>query len=383
MIYFDNSATTKPSDAVLAAMSEAARELWGNPSSVHAVGDAAQRMVRTARRAVLTALGAPANTAQDEQSLVFCGSGTEANNLAVFGTYYAKNHRTTPRIVTTDSEHPSVREPIARLAAQGAEVVYLSTRGGELDLEQLRAALTPNTVLLSMMHVNNETGAVYDVPTAFALAKQMCPNIVTHTDCVQAFGKIPLSVKTLHADLVTLSAHKIHGPKGVGALYVAPELFRAKKLVPYILGGGQEGGMRSGTENTVGIAGFGAAVTALHDMRAAKEVRQYLIDRLPTEIRPNLPKTAAPHILSITLPQIKSETMLHFLSARGICVSAGSACAAHGKGVNYVLSAFGLSQREADTTLRISLSHDATTEQADALLDALKQGLDTLIRIRR
>lgn len=380
--YFDNSATTQPCKEAVAAMQEAAEQLWGNPSSVHAAGDAAQHLVKNARRAILRALGANANTVTDEQSLVFCGSGTEANNLAIFGTYYAKKHRTTPRIITTDSEHPSVLEPMARLAEQGVEVVYLSTRGGEIDLEQLRAALTPNTVLLSMMHVNNETGAVYDVARAFALAKQLCPNVVTHTDCVQAFGKIPTRAKSLRADLVTVSAHKIHGPKGIGALYVAPEILKAKKLVPLIWGGGQENGMRSGTENTVGIAGFGAAVEAMQPMTEAAKIRDYLIAHLPEEIQANLPKNAAPHILSLTMPRIKSETVVSSLSSRGICISAGSACASHGKKVSHVLSAFGLTREQADCTVRVSLPHDATQAGADALLEALAYAVAHHIRMK-
>ncbi len=382
MIYFDNSATTKPCQEAISAMERVAKEQWGNPSSTHAVGMQAHTVLKTARDTLLSALGAPAKTVQQEQSLVFCSSGTEANNLALFGTFWAKKHTTPPRIITTDSEHPSVLEAVKRLAELGAEVVYLSTRSGAIDMEQLQQALTPQTILLSIMRVNNETGAVYDTKNAFALAKQKCPQIVTHSDCVQAFGKIPVSVRD-GADLITVSAHKIHGPKGVGALYICPDVLRAKKIVAHLFGGGQEGGLRSGTQNTAGIAGFGAAVAHLHPMTQAQAVRQYLLSHLPKEVQPNLPAVCAPHILHLTLPNIKSETMLNFLSAKGICISAGSACAAHGKKQNHVLLAYGLTPAQADCSVRISLSHDATVEQADAFLEALQQGLNTLVRIKR
>ncbi len=383
MIYFDHSATTCPSKTVQDRMKEA-MSVFGNPSSVHRVGNDGQKLVTQAKKEVLGALGLALKTPADANSLVFCGSGTEANNLAIFGTVRAKSRLQQPQIIVTDSEHPSVLEAARALEARKeAKVAYLSTKGGQIDLNELKSLLTADTVLLSIMAVNNETGACYDVQEAFALAKQICPQIVTHSDCVQAFGKIPVCAKTLGADLITLSAHKIHGPKGVGALYVAPHIFKEKKLVAHIFGGGQENGLRSGTENTIGIAGFGAAAATLSPMTQAKEVRDYLLDHLPCEVTANLPKTAAPHILNITLPRIKSETMLNFLSAQEIYVSAGSACASHGKHASYVLHAFGLTDAQADTSLRISLSHDSTVEEAQAFLDALQKGLQMLIRMKK
>jgi cysteine desulfurase len=235
------------------------------------------------------------------------------------------------------------------------------------------------------MHVNNETGARYDVPRLFAAAKRKYPNLLTHTDCVQAFGKIPLSATSLGADLITLSAHKIGGPKGVGALYISERVRRTKAISPVIFGGGQELGLRSGTENTIGIAGFGAAAetipSQLAEMERVSALRARLLAALPAEIVANQPAVAAPHILSITLPHIKSETMLNLLSGKGICVSAGSACASHGKGGSPTLLAFGLTNEQADTTLRISLSHTTTDAEIDAFLSALTEGLRTLVRI--
>ncbi len=384
MIYFDNSATTMPCKEAVERMQTAMIALWGNPSSVHHVGNEAQKLVTQAKKEILCALGAPMKTPGDGNSLIFTGSGTEANNLAVFGTIRAKKRVGTPKIITTDSEHPSVIEAVKALVANGEVTWYaLSTKAGKLDMDELARELTPNTALVSVMAVNNETGACYDTASAFALTHRLCPQAVTHCDAVQGFGKIPISPKTMGADLVTLSGHKVHGPKGIGALYVAPHILKEKKLVPHIYGGGQENGLRSGTENTVGIAGFGAAVSAMQPMAQAAEVRRYLLENLPNEVTANLPENPAPHILNLTLPHIKSETMLNFLSAKGIYVSAGSACASHGKHASYVLTGFGLTPAQADTSLRVSLAHDTTKEEADTFLTALQQGLQTLIRMKK
>ncbi len=384
MIYFDNSATTMLCEEALIALQQTAKE-FGNPSSAHGLGAKSHTLVDHARKVILRSLGAPALTPMDLNCLIFTGGGTEANNLAVFGTYHAKKHAVPPRFITTDSEHPSVLEPMRRLESRGAEVIYLPTKGGTLDLAALEQVLTKETVFLSMMAVNNETGACYPIKEAFALAKQRCPGIVTHTDCVQAFGKIPLSVRNLGADLISVSAHKVHGPKGVGALYVSPEVRKAKKIVPYLLGGGQEYGLRSGTENVPGIVAFGAAVGApsFGKTEACAQVRDYLLSHLPEGVIANLPPVQAPHILNLTLPDLKSETVVHFLSAKEIYVSAGSACASHGKGGSHVLKAFGLTDRQADTSIRISLANDATVADADGFLEALQQALATLVRIRR
>ena len=380
MIYFDNSATTQPCEAAIVKMREAAESIWGNPSSLHQAGLRAHHLVEDARAQILTALGVRGSASG---TLFFCGSGTEADNLAVFGTAYAKKSGRVKRIVTTDSEHPAILEPCKQLEARGDfEIVRLSTRGGKLDLAELEEAITPDTILLSVMTVNNETGACYDVKSAFSIAKQKQPQIVTHTDAVQAFRKIPFSATSLGADLVTISGHKIHGPKGIGALYVANAVLKAKKLVPLIYGGGQENGMRSGTENTIGIAGFGAAAAQPVSMEQAAQVRAYLLAHLPQGVQANLPAVAAPHILNLTIPGLKSETLLNDLSQNGICISAGSACASHGKHVSHVLLAFGLSAKEADCSVRVSLQETSTIAEADAFLAALQTSLATRARIR-
>ena len=237
IIYFDNSATTRVSEAALDAAERALRCDWGNPSSVHGKGIEAERLVSAARAEIVKALGV-----KNPRSgrLIFTGSGTEADNLAISGSIYGKKYRFRPRIVTTDSEHPAVANTLNFAEAHGFEVIRLSTKGGIIDDEELYSALTPETVLVSVMRVNNETGAVYDVGKIFSLAKQRCPEAVTHCDAVQGFLKLNCAPSKLNADLVTVSGHKIGAPKGIGALWCSEELIFHKRLKPVIFGGGQE-----------------------------------------------------------------------------------------------------------------------------------------------
>ena len=385
-IYLDNSATTPLCAAAREAIDEAMTR-YGNPSSLHREGLEAESLLTRARRQVAGALGmrdvAPGQ-------LIFTACGTESNNTAILGTAYAKARREANRIVTTDSEHPSVENALRKLESDGFEIVRIPTRGGELDTEAAIAALGERTLLCTMMMVNNETGARYDIETVFREAKRRNPNTVTHTDAVQGFLKCPFTVRTLGADLISVSGHKIHAPKGVGALYIDPALIKAKRIVPYLIGGGQESGLRSGTENTLGIAAFGAAAEdgARHldeRLAAMSALRDYAIEQLrQAGFALNLPAgAAAPHIVNLRLPDIKSETMLHFLSAQGICVSAGSACSSHGKHTSPSLAAFGLTAAQADSSLRVSLSHENTREEIDALVAALTRGAQTLVRMRR
>lgn len=384
-IYFDNSATTELCPEAKAAMTRA-MDIYGNPSSLHAEGLEAEKIIKEARLNISSALGV--RTTRDAQ-LVFTSCGSEANNLALFGVAHAKQRRTANKIITTDSEHPSVEKPLEALAADGFDIVRISTRGGALDMEQLMFEAKENVFMASIMMVNNETGAVYDVAKALKYVKKINPNAVTHCDAVQGFLKVPFTPASIGADLVTVSAHKIHGPKGVGALYISPEIIKAKKIIPWLLGGGQEHGFRSGTENTVGIAGFGAAAEVgfssfKSDIAQMIRVRDYIAAHLPEEIKINIPfGERAPHILNITLPQIKSETMLHFLSARGICVSSGSACSSHSHSPSRALTAFGLDAFSADCSIRISLNAKNTEADAEALCSALSEGIKSIVKIRR
>ena len=241
-----------------------------------------------------------------------------------------------------------------------------------------------------MMLVNNETGALYDIKKLFEMAKRKNAEVVTHCDAVQGFLKVPFTPKSLCADLVSISAHKIHGPKGVGALYIGTEIIKAKKIVPYIIGGGQEGGYRSGTENIIGIVGFGAAAEEGRANFAQNVAKMTALrdgcERISRQAgaRPNIPEGArAPHVLSVTLPDIKSETMLNYLSQNEICISAGSACSAHAKGMSPTLVGFGLTPYEADCTVRVSLSEYNTESDLNALKIALESGINTLVRIKR
>ncbi len=381
MIYFDNSATTAPSAAARSA-ALGAFEKFGNPSSLHALGHEAEKSLSASRANIMSALGAKSGKP------VFTSSGSEANNLAILGSAAAKARRTANRILTTDCEHPSVENTVAVLEDQGFEIVKIPTRGGELDMSALNAAIDKPVFLASIMLVNNETGALFDVAGAFSKIKAKYPEAICHTDAVQGFLKVKFTPTSLKADLITVSAHKIHALKGVGALWVSDAMIKAKKIVPVIHGGGQESGYRSGTENTVGIAAFGAAAEEgargfSSDVAYMRELRDHAIERLSDkDVKLNLPNNSAPHVLSVTLPRIKSETMLHFLSSKGICVSSGSACSSHSKKTSSSLVAFGLSPKEADCTIRVSLCRYNTKEELDALVDAINEGLKTLVRIR-
>lgn len=385
-IYFDNSATTELCREAKTAMTEA-MELYGNPSSLHGAGQAAHGLLEKARGQVAAALGVRLSRPSE---LIFTASGTEANNQAIFGTVYAKSRRIGNRIVTTDCEHPSVAATMDRLEKEGFEVVRIPTKGGVLDTEAAIAALEIPTVLVSMMLVNNETGARFEVERVFAAAKKKHPETVTHCDCVQGFLKVPFTPASLKADLVTVSAHKIHGPKGVGVLYVSPAIHKAKQLVPHLWGGGQENGFRAGTENLIGICGFGAACAvgmthkqeSMDKMLSLRTQLEALLSE--TDVILNIPSgQRAPHVLSLTLPSIKSQTMLNFLSAKGICVSSGSACSSRATRPSASLLAFGLAPAAADCTIRVSLCEKNTVEEVRIFCEALLEGMAHLVRIKR
>ena len=388
-IYLDNSATTPLSDTAKKRMIEAL-ELFGNPSSLHREGDSASRALKEARREILATLGVRATSDEQLKQLVFTSCGTEATSLALFGSAYAKERREATRILTTDSEHPATYRALERLSKDGFEVVKISTKGGVLNTDELETALAKPIFLAAFMLVNNETGALYDVKSAFDTIKKKYPSAITHCDAVQGYLKVRFTPTSLGADLISLSAHKIHGPKGVGALYISPRMLKERRIVPFLLGGGQENGMRSGTENVLGILGFAAAAKEGFSLMAQNvpyitSLREYARESLSKlEVKINEPAgDKAPHILSVTLPDIKSQTMLSFLSGRGICVSSGSACSSHSTNTSPTLLAFGISERDADSTIRISLSKYNTKENIDTLTDALRDGIATLVRIRR
>ncbi len=390
IIYLDNSATTALSDAAKDKISEML-DVFGNPSSLHAAGDSAALALRNARRAVLATLGVRSRADEQDKQLVFTSCGTEATALALFGCAHAKKRREAKRIITTDSEHPSVANALSVLADEGFEIIRLSTRGGALDMDELDAALDKPIFMATLMLVNNETGALYDVKSAFDKIKRAYPDAITHCDAVQGYLKMKITPMALGADLITLSAHKVHGPKGVGALYISSQILKERKISPYLVGGGQEHGMRSGTENVLGIAAFGAAAedgykkmaqSVLH-MASLRAFAEESILAADVGIKINAPVGArAPHVLSISLPNIKSQTMLNFLSAKGIYVSSGSACSSHSNKTSPTLLAFGLDERAADCTLRISFSEYNTEDDVEELVSALCDGVSMLVKIK-
>ena len=380
----DNSATTALSEAAKAKIVEA-MEIFGNPSSLHSEGQRAQKLVEEARTNILASLGVRSRTG----SFVFTSCGTEATSLALFGSAYAKSRRDATRILTTDSEHPSVLRALERLSSDGFEIVKIPTKNGVLDKTALAAALDKKIFLATFMLVNNETGAIYDVSDAFAQIKRKYPDAITHCDAVQGFMKLPFTASSLHANLITVSGHKLHAPKGVGGLYISSDMIKAKKIIPFLVGGGQESGMRSGTENVIGIAAFGASVADIMSRRSEIskklcELRAYAEEKLSAlDVRINRPSGVyVPHVINITLPSIKSETMLHHLSADGIFVSSGSACSSHSAHPSDALIAFGLTAKEADCSLRISLSEYNEKEEIDALAKSLASGIERLVRIK-
>lgn len=391
-IYFDNSATTALCPAAREAMLSVMDGVWGNPSSRHSMGVAAHSVLRRAREQVLTALGIRGGK---DENLIFTASGTEADNLAITGTAHAKKALAGGKIITSDAEHPAVLRTVGALETEGFRAAYIPTKHGVFDMEQFRREMTRDTFLVTVMLVNNETGAVNDIRAISDYAKSVNPDCIVHTDAVQGFLKLPFTPTSLGADLVTVSAHKIHGPKGVGALYISPCMIKRRAVSPVIFGGGQESGFRSGTENLPGIAGFGAAaaagfaaldddiarMTALRDRLSAMLAE----DSVLSGIAVNVPQSEAraPHIVSLRMPKIKSETMLNFLSGKGIAVSSGSACAAQSGRISNALLCFGLTEAEADTTLRISLCAHNTEEELSVLCDALKTGIRMLARMKR
>lgn len=385
IIYLDNSATTRISDVALDKYIEISRECFGNPSSLHTLGANSEKRLNEVRGEILRSLG------ERQGQVIFTSSGTEANNLALFGRAYAKErYRRGSKIITTRGEHASITEPLKRLEVEGFKIAEISTRGGTIDLEELKRELTRDVILVTVMLVNNETGALYNIREVASLMRAMSPEAILHVDATQAYMKLPISTRTLGCDMMTLSSHKIHGPKGVGALFVSGAVIKNKGLTAITMGGGQEGGFRSGTENVPSICAFGEAVKdALSHLTERQEyiegLREYLIEKIKSELSEislTLPESHAPHILNITLPNIKSETMLHYLSSEGIFVSSGSACSSNSGHLSSALTAYGRSEREADCSIRISLSYENTKEELDALCNALRTALARLSRMR-
>ena len=386
-IYLDNSATTKPSEASLKKMGEALNVCYGNPSSVHKMGNEAKKMLDEARRQVILSLGF---RRENDCRLFFTSGGTEANNMAVFGSVFAKDrplkNGSRGKIFISAGEHSSVVNAAKRLEAENFTVLEVPTTGGVLDLDYIKENADNNTVLASFMLPNIETGAIYDVKSAFQIIRAASPKAVCHVDAVQAYLKTKFTPTSLSADLLSISAHKIFSPKGAGALYVTHDMIKAKRIIPILYGGGQEDDYRSGTENVPAIVAFGAAAAEGKAQMAERiekitALREKLLAAIgQMNVRANIPEKTLPNIINITLPGIRSEIMLNYLSGEGICISAGSACSTHSSGPSHALLAYGLPRDEADTSVRISLSHENTEEEIDIFVSALEKGLQTLAK---
>ena len=375
MIYLDNSATTPLSVAAKNKISEML-DIFGNPSSLHSEGLRAEKELSLAREIIATSFGARAD------EIFFTSSGTESDNIAILGAA-KKNAKVGRRIITTDSEHPAVARTIDSLENEGWQVVRLSTKGGRLDMAELEENLSPDIALVSVMRTNNETGAIYDVASVSKAVKRVSPRAIVHSDCVQAYMKEKFTLSSLGADMISVSAHKVHAPKGVGVLVLKKGLV----IPPHTFGGGQEKGLRSGTENTIGIAAMGAAVDELTKtesrLEGMGELRKYTVEKLGAidGVKLNLPERACVSVVNISVPGYRSEILLHKLSADGVFVSSGSACSAK-KGRSGVLEAFGLTDKEADSALRISLSHYNTKSDVDALAMSLENAMKSVAKVR-
>lgn len=371
--YLDNSATTRVSERAAKKAFDIMTTEYANPSSLHSFGFSAAKQLECARENVAKALGA------DPSEIIFTSGGTEANNLAILGTVEALRRRGN-RIITTAAEHSSVYDTMLKLQKDGFDVVFITPDecGNINPLEVINAA-DEKTILVSIMLTNNETGANYPVKEIFTQIKRRFPQAILHTDAVQAFGKCEIKVSKLSCDLLTVSGHKIHAPKGVGALYVK----KGVRLIPQTIGGSQEKKLRTGTESTPLICAFGTACEEIDlnkNIQIAKELNAYLRDKLSSMegIKINSPEDASPFVLNFSVLGIRSETMLHHLASKGVYVSSGSACSKGAK--SHVLSSMGLADDIIDSAIRVSFSKHNTISDCDALLEALTDGMNTLAK---
>lgn len=365
--YFDNSATTKPCNEATEVAIKAITENWGNPSSLHSMGSDASAALKKNRKKVSKLLGV------SDDNFFFTSSGTVANNTAIFGTY-KKLKKQGNRIVTTAIEHPSVGEPISALERAGVEVIRLMPdKYGKINEDELCESINANTILVSLMAVNNEVGSVLPVNAVRkAILRNNAPALI-HADCVQAFGKIPVNPRTIDADFITVSGHKIHALKGVGGLYIKnPGIIK-----PYVLGGGQEKNMHSGTEATPAIFSFGAAAEQAMNIgkhhEYVKSLKARFIDGISdlSCVTINSPDDAIPYIINISILGLPSQPIVNFMSSKGICISAGSACKTGHR--SPVLTAMGLAPEVIDSAVRISFSRYNTFDEVDLLIDAVKE----------
>ena len=381
-VYFDNSASTKVADSVIEVMIKTMREDYGNPSAKHMMGVDAEKYVKEATRMIAKTLKV------EEKEILFTSGGTESNNIALIGGALA-NQRRGKHIISTAIEHPAVYEPLGKLVELGFEVTILPVdRAGHICLEELKNAIREDTIIVSTMYVNNEVGAVEPVEEIAKIVHEKNPDCLYHVDAIQGYGKYKIQPKKQGIDLMSVSGHKLHGPKGVGFLYIQKDA----KVNPILFGGGQQRGMRSGTINVPGIAGMGEAARLAYEHFDEKiekmiAIKDYLMDQLEKMEGIHLNSfrgtQSAPHILSVSVQGVRAEVLLHALEDREIYVSSGSACSSNHPGISGTLKGIGLEDEFLDSTVRISLCSENTLEEADYFLGTLKELLPMLRRFTR
>lgn len=380
--YFDNSATTRAYPQVAEIMSKILLEDYGNPSSMHMKGMDAEAYVRHARETIAKTLKV------DDRNILFTSGGTESDNMALIGGASA-NKRAGKHIITTMVEHPAILDTCKYLEGQGYEITYLSVdSNGRIDLEELSDVIRPDTIIVSIMHTNNEIGSVMPIEEAGRIIKSKNPNTLFHVDAVQGYGKWRIYPKKMNIDLLSVSGHKIHGPKGIGFLYIGEKV----KIHPIIHGGGQQKNLRSGTENVPAIAGLATAAELIYknfdnDIDHLYSMKQKLVDGLSTiedvKINGLTGRDSAPHIVSLSVGGIRSEVLLHALEDKGIYVSAGSACASNKPAISETLKAIRVEQRFLDSTIRFSLCAQNTDEEVEYAIATIKELLPQLRRFTR
>ena len=380
--YFDNSASTRVLDSVKDIVVKTMTEDYANAAAKHRKGMEAEQYIREARKIIAGTLKAA------EKEILFTSGGSESNNMALIGTALA-NQRAGRHIISTAVEHPSVYNPLTYLEELGFEITFLPVdHNGHISLQQLEESIRPDTILVSVMYVNNEVGAVEPIEEISRIIKAKNPSVIFHVDAIQAYGKYVIRPKKQGIDLLSVSGHKIHGPKGVGFLYIRSGV----KIKPLIYGGGQQNNLRSGTENVPGAAGLGVAAKEMYTnheekIRRLTELKDYMTDRLGeiegTSINSKKGAESAPQIVSVSFEGVRSEVLLHALEDKGIYVSSGSACSSHHPGISGTLKGIGLAQKYLDATIRISFGIFNTKEEIDYCIDTLKELLPVLRRYQR
>lgn len=381
-IYLDNSATTRAFDEVAEIVTRTMCDDYGNPSSMHQKGVEAERYVKESKEIIARTLKV------QEKEIFYTSGGTESDNWALMGAASA-NSRAGRHLITTKVEHPAILQTMEYMASIGYEVTYLSVdEKGVICLEELERAIRPDTILVSIMHVNNEVGAVQPVEEAGVLIKRMNPKTLFHVDAVQSFGKYRIYPKKCKIDMLSVSGHKIHGPKGTGFLYIDDHV----KIKPILFGGGQQKGLRSGTENVPGVAGIGKATQLMYrnlteDVERLYELKRHftngILEIKNVKVNGPMYEDGAPHIVSVSFAGVRSEVLLHALEDKGVYVSAGSACASNKHTVSATLKSMGATQEMLDSTIRFSFSIFTTREELDYTLKCLNEILPMLRRYTR